>query len=156
MMKITGELIEEVTGKARTASRKRANHCFHDGDPDRIQRMLSVLEPGTYTRPHKHRDPDKREVFLIMRGKVAALEFNDEGDVIDHVIMTPGEGNLGVEFPAKTWHALVALEKDSVVYEIKDGPYDKKTDKVFAEWAPEEGSDKAGEYIKKLTDLIKG
>jgi hypothetical protein len=57
---------------------------------------------------------------------------------------------VAAEVPAGTWHALVALERGSVFFETKPGPYVPLTDKDFAPWAPEEGSEEAGEYLDNL------
>jgi hypothetical protein len=39
----------------------------------------------------------------------------------------------------RAWHSLIALES-SIIYEVKDGPYDPADDKYFAGWAPGETS----------------
>ena len=112
--------------------------------------MLNALEPGTYTRPHKHRTPDKTEVFIILKGRILAVEFDEKGTVIDRVILDIHGESRGVEFPPRSIHSLICLEEDSVVYELKDGPYDPKSDKVFMSWAPHEGSGEALEFNKKI------
>jgi len=44
---------------------------------------------------------------------------------------------------------------DTVLYEFKRGPYDVDEDKQFAPWSPEEGSDEAEAYLKKLLELCR-
>ena len=78
------------------------------------------------------------------------VEFNDSGKVTDHIILDPEKGDMGVEIPPKVWHTLIPLEKISVLYEIKDGPYDKDVDKTFAGWAPKEGEEGAQEFVDKI------
>jgi cupin fold WbuC family metalloprotein len=154
MIRITDKLISKVSKKAGLSKRKRSNYNFHNTSSDNIQRFLNALEPGTYLRPHKHENPDKVEVFLILSGRVMVIEFDDHGNIIDHILLDPNKGNWGVEIPPKTWHSFVVLKEGSVLYEIKEGPYVEETDKIFAKWAPEEGSKEAQQYKQELIDLI--
>jgi len=61
-----------------------------------------------------------------------------------------------VEVPPGTWHSIVILSPEAVVYEIKEGPYDPDTDKKFAPWAPAEGTDGVEEYLNELRKRIGG
>jgi cupin fold WbuC family metalloprotein len=132
---LTGPLIEQ----ARASARKRKNFNFHPSAADPMHRMLHAMEPETYVQPHKHENPDKREAFIILKGKVAAVEYTNEGKIRDFIILHSATGNFGVEFAPGTWHSLIVLESGSVVYEVKDGPWDPSDDKFFASWAPKEG-----------------
>jgi len=150
MIKISEEFMIDLSDKARCTTRKRQNFTFHKSDNDTLQRMLNALEPESYTHPHKHENPDKREVFLILKGRVLVVEFNPTGKIVDHIILNEKGKNKGVEFPPGSWHTLISLEKGSVVYELKDGPYDKKSDKTFAPWAPNEGQPGADTFNEKI------
>jgi cupin fold WbuC family metalloprotein len=152
---IDRELLNQVSEKAKESPRLRMNHNFHDNYTDPINRMLNALEPGTYCRPHKHEYPDKREVFMVLRGKFAVFFFNDTGKVTQVVALCQADGVYGVDIPPRVWHTLVCLEPGSVAYEVKDGPYFKPDDKDFAPWAPEEGSLDATDYLKGLLKQIK-
>jgi len=44
------------------------------------------------------------------------------------------------------------VEADSVVLEIKKGPYDPVKDKQFASWAPKEGTPEAIAYLERLLE----
>lgn len=147
---ITGDLIKQ----ARSSSRKRKNFNFHENPSDPLHRMLHAMEPETYVQPHKHENPDKREAFIILRGKVAVVEYSDQGDVMDFIILDPVSGNYGVEIPPKTWHNLIALDSGTIVYEVKDGPWDPVDDKHFAAWAPREGDEECEAFKKKVLKLI--
>lgn len=150
MIKIQDSLVREVSKKAKLSRRKRINYNFHKEFTDPIQRLINALEPGTYIRPHKHEKPDKREVFLILKGRVLAVEFDDRGSVTDHIILDPKRGDFGVEFPPGVWHTFLALEEGSALYELKDGPYIESSDKGFAKWAPAERSPEAPEFNRKI------
>ncbi|MGK7397909.1 MAG: WbuC family cupin fold metalloprotein [Candidatus Cyclobacteriaceae bacterium M3_2C_046] len=150
MIKINQELVQQVSSQAQSSQRKRMNYNFHQQAGDTLHRMLNALEPGTYIRPHKHQDPDKREAFILLRGKVLVVEFDEEGKVSDHIILSESNGNFGVEIPPRTYHSLIALEKNSVIYEIKDGPYNPENDKNFAGWAPDEASPQGNGFNQKI------
>jgi hypothetical protein len=55
-----------------------------------------------------------------------------------------------VEIPEKAWHTMASLEKGSVLIEIKPGPYAPLSDKDFAAWAPEEGTEDAQVFEMKF------
>jgi len=150
MINIDDKLLDQVILKARSSPRLRMNHNFHSGPEDTLQRMLNAMEPGTYLRPHKHENPDKREVFFALRGRLCVIEFNDDGEVIDHTILDARNGSYGAEIPERTWHSIISLESGSVAYEVKDGPYTPINDKNFATWAPEEGSPEVKNYLNQL------
>lgn len=153
MLKVVSEkLLNELSEKAKNSSRKRMNHNFHDDLADPINRMLNALEPETYLQPHKHENPDKREVFVLIRGSFVVIFFDETGNPTNFVLLNRDKGNYAVEIPVGAWHTVIALEAGSVFYEVKDGPYLPMSDKNFASWAPKEGDKGCGEYLSKLTD----
>jgi cupin fold WbuC family metalloprotein len=149
MIHIDDTIINPLVEQARSSLRRRKNFNFHKTTSDPMHRMLHGMEPETYVQPHKHENPDKREAFIILRGRVAAVEYSGTGEVIDWIILDPSTGNFGVEIQPRTWHSLIVIEGGSVVYEIKDGPWDPVDDKFFASWAPKEG-DKACEEFNQM------
>lgn len=153
---ITPKLLDEVASKALNSARLRMNHNFHDDLADPINRMLNAFEPGTYVQPHKHENPDKREVFIILRGSLVVVFFDNDGTPNDFVLLDPIKGNFAVEIPPKTWHSVVALESGSVVYEVKDGSYSPLDDKDFASWAPKEGDEDCSAYLESLINRYNG
>jgi cupin fold WbuC family metalloprotein len=153
MLKIVSpKLLDEISQKAVSSPRKRINLNFHDDLADPINRMLNAFEPGTYVQPHKHENPDKREVFIVLRGNLVVVFFDDFGNLTECILLNRERGNLVVEIPVGAWHTIISLEPGSVVYEVKDGPYLPMNDKNFASWAPKEGDQGCGEYLKALTD----
>lgn len=154
MIKINEEFIEITSAKAKTSKRRRMNYDFHKSSSATLQRMLNAIEPGTYIQPHKHENPDKVEAFFVLRGKILVVEFDDEGNISDHIILDPLKGNFGAEIAPRKWHSIISLEKNSVVYEVKDGPYDEKIDKNFATWAPAEGDPEELNYIQKILEKL--
>ncbi|MBI9038027.1 MAG: WbuC family cupin fold metalloprotein [Bacteroidales bacterium] len=155
MIKINEELIEITSAKAKATKRLRMNYNFHKNPSATLQRMLNAIEPGTYIQPHKHENPDKVEAFFVLRGKILVIEFDDEGNISDHIILDPKKGNFGAEIAPRVWHSIISLEKNSVAYEVKDGPYDAKIDKHFATWAPAEDDPQSLIYIQGILEKLK-
>ena len=157
---ITSERLDELIAQAKTSPRLRAIHCFHEGDWEHCHRMLNALCIGTYVRPHRHADKHQSECFILMRGKLALLIFDNEGivDAAQCLVLSREDGIYGMDIPPNTWHTLVALE-DSVIYEVKGHPtggFVLERDKSFAPWAPEEGSEAAHDYLARLEVIVAG
>lgn len=150
MKLIDQKLLNRLSEQADSSERKRQNLNYHFGDSDVLQRMLNAFEPGTYVRPHKHEDPPKREVFILLRGRLLMLFFDDKGAVIHRQMLDQKAGKFAVEIAPGEWHMAISLERGTVVYEVKDGPYDPANDKQFASWAPEEGAPDANVWLEKL------
>ena len=83
--------------------------------------MLNAVEPGTVVPIHRH--PTKDESFVILRGKVRVTTHNDDGSIIEDVVLSQESGNYGVDIPKNVWHKLEALESGSVIFECKEGPF---------------------------------
>lgn len=98
MIKIDINFINETSAKAKTSARKRMNYNFHKEDSATLQRMLNAIEPDSYIRPHKHENPDKVEAFFCLKGKMAVVEFDDSGEIVDHIILDASQEILGVRF----------------------------------------------------------
>ncbi|MCB0824298.1 MAG: WbuC family cupin fold metalloprotein [Bacteroidales bacterium] len=150
MIKINASLIKDMMDEARKSQRGRINHNFHYGGEDPLQRMLNSMQPGTYLQPHKHQNPDKREVFMALTGKFVVIQFHDDGRIADHMILDPKNKNFAAEISARTYHTIICLEPDSIIYELKDGPYNPNDDKHFAAWAPKEGEAGCEGYMESL------
>lgn len=153
MKYINNQLLNEVTGKAIKSSRKRMNYNFHANGADLLQRMLNAIEPETYLPPHRH--PEKVEVFLLLRGRVKTLFFNDSGEITEVRELNPINGEYGVEIPAGIWHTILVEESGSVIYEIKEGPYIPNVGVEFASWAPDSSKkDICESYLASLRKRI--
>ena len=74
-----------------------------------------------------HRHPDKDESFVILRGKVRSTTYNDDGSVIDSVVLSHEDGIYGVDIPQGVWHKHESLEQASVIFECKEGPYEPQS-----------------------------
>lgn len=147
---LTRELIREVSEKAAASPRKRMNENFHLLE-DNVQRMLNAVEPGSYVRPHRHIAPPKVEFFLVLKGCVTVLFFDENGQVREAVHLDP-IGRPGIDIQAGVWHSLFSRQPGTVLFEVKDGPYNPYSDKDFAIWAPDENSSESLQLLKEWED----
>ncbi len=154
MIRIDEALLDQVSARAAAVPRLRMNHNFHQNASDRLHRMLNAMEPGTYIQPHKHENPDKNEAFFCLRGRLLVVEYDDSGNIVDHIILDSRTANYGCELPPRTWHSIISLEAGSVAYEVKDGPWNPADDKHFAEWAPKEGDLGTKEFIQSVLEQL--
>ena len=155
MIILNDAFIRPVIDQAKTSLRRRMNYNFHPQLDDPLQRMLNCLEPNTYIQPHKHENPDKCEAFILLKGKVLVVEFDNDGRVTSHTLLEAGTGTYGAEIAPRVFHCIIALEPGSVVYEVKNGPYSPLDDKNFASWAPKEGTEGCQAYQERLVKQLK-
>ncbi len=121
MKLIDKQLIDEVSRQAKQSDRLRMNYNFHQSLEEKCHRFLNAVEPGTEVPIHKH--PTKEESFVLLRGRVRVNTYNDDGTVIESVILCPEEGLYGVDIPKNVWHNVESLESGSVIFECKEGPF---------------------------------
>ena len=120
-MVIDTGLLNKVSEQAKASPRLRMNYNFHQSLDDKCHRFLNAVEPGTEVPIHKH--PTKDETFVILRGKVRVTIHNDDGSIIEDVVLCAEEGRYGVNILKGVWHTIEAIEPDSVIFECKEGPF---------------------------------
>ena len=143
-------LIDTAIQASRESPRRRMILPFHKSNSDNLHRMLNALQPGSYIQPHRHLDPPKAESVLVLKGSIQFVVFDDTGHVTQQVQLAASSDTIGVDVEPGVFHTFFAVEKDTVLFEIKPGPYEKTSDKDFAPWAPPEGSDEADSYLQQL------
>ena len=121
MKLIDKQLLDDVSRQAQKSDRLRMNYNFHQSLDDKCHRFLNAVEPGTKVEIHRH--PTKDESFVLLRGKVRVNTYNDDGSMIEDVVLSQESGNYGVDIPKNVWHKLESLESGSVIFECKEGPF---------------------------------
>jgi cupin fold WbuC family metalloprotein len=136
--------ISDLASEAETAARRRTHLLLHSGPQDQVQRLMIVLQPGSYIRPHHH--SQQWELLVLLQGRGNLLSFDGSGCLADRVALS--RSAQVAQIPAGVWHRFVVLESDTAVLEIKPGPYRPNE---FANWAPEEGAPDAGRMVEWLS-----
>jgi cupin fold WbuC family metalloprotein len=149
---INRQLLDELTVAAQESPRLRKNWNIHPADDFPAHRLLNAMEPSSYIRPHRHLDPLKDETFMIVRGKLGILVFDDAGTVKEKVLLDAEGESIGADIPAGLFHTAVSLESGTIFFEAKAGPYTPLQDGEKPSWAPEDGSVGAESYLALLKE----
>lgn len=120
-MIIDVKLLNQVSEQAKVSPRLRMNYNFHRSLDDKCHRFLNAVELGTEVPIHKH--PTKDETFVLLRGRVRVTTHNDDGSIIEDIVLCPEEGMYGVNITKGVWHKVESLESGSVFFECKEGPF---------------------------------
>ena len=120
-MKITQELLDDLTAKAKASPRLRMNMDLRNSPEDQSQRMLNAIEPGSEVPIHRHRLSS--ETVVCLRGRLVEEYYDEAGRVVDSIELTPGGPVMALNIPAGQWHTVHSLESGTVILEVKDGPY---------------------------------
>jgi cupin fold WbuC family metalloprotein len=120
-MIIDENLLNAVTEKAKSSPRLRMNYNFHQSLGEKCHRFLNAVEPGTEVPIHRH--PTKDETFVLLRGRVRVTTHNDDGSIIEDIVLCPEEGKYGVNIQKGIWHKVESLASGSCFFECKEGPF---------------------------------
>lgn len=120
-MLIKSEVLDRVSAQAKESPRLRMNYNFHKTFEDSVQRMLNAIEPGSIIPIARH--PYSSETLVILRGKLRIVIYNDQKKIIDDVVLSVDNGNIGYHIPNGVWHYVEALESGTVLFETREGPY---------------------------------
>ncbi|WP_163998108.1 WbuC family cupin fold metalloprotein [Pyxidicoccus caerfyrddinensis] len=143
------ELLLRLCAEATASKRLRTTHCLH-APTGRVQRMLLALQPGTYVPPHRHPRPPGRdgfELLCVVQGALGVLAFEEDGRIHSLHHLRVGGAHWGIELPGRTFHSVVVLEPDTVVLEVKEGPYAPQGEKEFLAGFPEEDAPEAPRIV---------
>lgn len=119
-MIINDELLDKITSEAEVSPRLRMNFNLHDSLDAKAQRLLNVLLPGTPLPIHRHKYT--AETYILLRGKMSVVFYNDMGIETTRINLDTTHGNYGVQIPMGQWHTVEVVEP-SAIFEVKDGPY---------------------------------
>lgn len=120
-MKITKEVMDELTAAAKASPRLRMNRDLRNSPEDQSQRMLNAIEPGSPLPIHRHRKSS--ETVVCLRGHLRELFYNEKGEVTEIIDLVPGSDCVALNIPIGQWHTVEVLESGTVIMEVKDGPY---------------------------------
>ena len=144
------KLLDALSHEAEDLPRRRKNLNLHDSLEDPVQKLFNAMQADSYVRPHRHPQREKTELFIAVRGRFAALIFDDQGMLTERINFSAGGDVFGAEIRPDTWHTVIALEDGAVFFEVKQGPYAPLSDKDFAGWAPEENMADVARYLNWL------
>jgi cupin fold WbuC family metalloprotein len=151
---IDRQLLDQLSAQATENPRLRKNFNIHPADDCCCHRLFNAIEPASYIRPHRHLDPAKDETFVIIRGRLGVVQFDEHGTVEGKVLLAAGGEVSAVDIPNGAFHTAVSLEEGTIFFEAKAGPYHPLSVEEKAHWAPEEGTANAAAYRESLRSLF--
>ena len=136
-MKITQDILDDLTAKAKESPRLRMNLDLRDSAEDTSQRMLNAIEPGAPLPIHRHQKTS--ETVVCLRGRLVEeffaeqsgkAERYDEREQVctDRIELSPNGPVMALNIPAGQWHTVQALESGTVILEMKNGKYEPISD----------------------------
>ncbi|MEA9598540.1 WbuC family cupin fold metalloprotein [Polynucleobacter sp. AP-Sanab-80-C2] len=156
MKLFSSNYLSDLLNTARQSKRLRAHANLHQSHQDPCQRLFNALNSGSYIRPHRHSLDPKDECLMAIKGLFSLIIFSNCG-VINSITIFGSEKYSeekviasGVEVPAGVWHTVISLTHESILFEVKSGPFDPSLAKELAPWAPEEGGANAPQYLSLL------
>lgn len=145
--------LAQLSAKAASAPRLRAHCNFHEELSAPVQRLAIAMEPGTYVRPHRH--PGSWELLCPLSGSFDYIRFDDQGQVLLRQRLGR-DGAAVFESPAGAWHSVISLEPGSVIFEVKEGPYQAIEAQDMAGWSPAEGDGRVADMLAFLAQAQAG
>lgn len=76
------------------------------------------VEPPHYHRPFTRQVEDLQQMFVVQRGVVAVLLLSDEGNLLEEVVLNPGDAIVLIHGV----HAIRVIE-DMQCISVKQGPF---------------------------------
>ena len=148
---IDRELMDAVAEKAAASPRRRMNYNFHRSTDEKVNRLLNVMHRGSYLPVHRHLNPEKSESIIVVRGKVGVTIYDDAGSEVESRTVGAGCDCVGFDIEAGVWHGLVVLEDNTVLFEVKGGPFAPITPDNIAAWTPAADDNEAVErFVAEL------
>lgn len=123
MIIISKSIIKELNEQAKKSLRLRMNYNIHESLDEDVHKLLNSLQPGTVMPIHRHLHPAKKETFVLLQGALEVCKYNDDKTIAEKYVMSRGSGNLICEIMPEEWHSFEVLEPNTLILEIKKGPY---------------------------------
>lgn len=120
-MTITNKLLDTISTQAKESPRLRMNYNLHETLDAKVQRLFNAMEPGTVIPIQRHLNT--AETLMLVRGKMKVVLYDDDKNVIEEAILSHESGNYGVHIPVGVWHCVEIQEPDTVMFEVREGPY---------------------------------
>ncbi len=145
---LSDDFLASALQASHQSERRRIIQPIQRNQESKVQRLLNYLQPGTYIRPHCHPQPHATESVCLLSGSLEVLIFTPEGQITSRHLLSPKSPLIDLE--PGVWHGMIVKEADTVIFEVKQGPYEPMNDKDFASWAPPEDSPQVADYLASL------
>ena len=155
MFILDNQMLDGLCQQAENSSRRRQHLNIHSSYQENCQRLLNAIQPNSYIPPHRHSVANKQELLVAIRGSFSLITFDDHGNFNrsssfgSELYADELCSNVGVEIPPYVWHTVLAKQENSILLEVKAGPFVSNEAKELALWAPKDGSAEADIFLTK-------
>ena len=156
MLNLSNDLLDGLVRRAEDSPRSRQFFNIHQHHDEPCQRLLNAINIGSYIQPHRHIDSGKKELLVALKGKFALITFSDQGELNDFTFFATEKyldhatTSSGIELDCGCWHTVIAIKPNSVLLEVKAGPFDMSVAKDCSPWSPAPYSEDVDFYVRKL------
>ena len=118
---------------ARTDLENIGNRCDISEDKEFLQLAALKIKKDHKFKGHKHlrlvRETDiTQECWIVVKGTVKTFHYDEEDNLLEENILQAGDATITF----RGGHNYQSLKEDTLVYEIKTGPYmGQAKDKTF-------------------------
>lgn len=154
------KFLDNLSLSAFNSPRGRVNFNLHINYAEPCQRLFNAIGTESYIPPHRHFQDPKEETLIAVKGLFALIMFDETGSIQTickfgtEKYFIHGASSVGVELPPKIWHTVLAMVENSILVEVKSGPFIDGTAKEIAPWAPAEDSPESAYYFNNLKKLV--
>ena len=151
-VRVDGHLIAQLKQAAERAGGKNVRVCLHDAPEALFHDMVILERNDQYYRAHRR--PNKEVTYHMIEGSMAALVFDEEGN-IDEACVLPREENFIYTVNAGRYRVMVPVSDIVIFHEVSPGPFVGEGDSVFPAWAPDGSNlEDAMAYTAKLLETL--
>ena len=136
--------------KASMSERKRFPFIIHKKG-DESNQVFNFILDESYMKPHMHPGKYMIEKMHLISGSFKLIFFDEKGT--PKKIYNIDKENQRIEVPGYTWHTYIMTSEQTIIFETMMGVYNPATWKQMSNWAPEENSEEATEYLKVLKNI---
>lgn len=140
--------IDELKNKTNLSLTGRFRYCLHQDHSDQIQEMIIGISKDSYCRPHRH-PIHFSESYHIIQGELLILFFDQNGNEYHRETLEKNGKNV-IRINHSVIHMPISLSDVTVYHETLTGPFDKENMVEYMDWAPDEQTNQAVEYLNKM------
>jgi cupin fold WbuC family metalloprotein len=109
-----------------------ARVCLHANYKDTLQDMVLIQHSKNFYPPHKH--SNRYDTYHILEGCLGVVIFDNKGQVVKTYKL---KKNFFYKTPKNKYHLTLPLTTKVVYHEYRSGSFDRKTNCIFPNWAPD-------------------
>jgi len=148
---IDANIVNELKELSRKYDNANCRICMHNAPDDDHHDMIILEKKDHYYPPHRHEYVG--ETFHMIEGSMGIFSFNNDGTVLDCVVLKKNE----IYRIAKgSFHAIFPLSDYVVYHEGRKGPFLGENDSLLPDWAPNKGDlEEIKIYMKDHEKILK-